>query len=227
MLKYTFTKGERVPSHKISAHIKEIEAIISRVKGVISSQVVCENNDIVEIHVLADHSRTPKQIVRDIESATLLKLGTALDHKQISVAQLGGKGTATFAPGTRFRLEKINYSTDDEEVEITIKIKLGEEMFTASSSGPNTKQYRLRLVAETTLSAVEQYLDSKNRLMAAAVQKINIAGQEVIVVVVSLCIGPREEILPGSALNRGDEMEATVRATLDTINRRLFTIERI
>lgn len=181
----------------------------------------------MEIHVLADHTRTPKQIVRDIESATLIKLGTALDHKQISIAQLGEKEKAAFVPCSRFQIERIGSSVGGGELQITLTISLGEEVFTATATGPNTRQFRLRLVAEATLKAVEQYLRSKNKFVAADVQRVRMAGQEIIVVIISLCFGSGEEILPGSALNKGDEMEATVKATLDTINRRLFAIERV
>ncbi|NLA11180.1 MAG: hypothetical protein GX883_03540 [Firmicutes bacterium] len=181
----------------------------------------------MEIHVLADHTRTPKQIVRDIESATLIKIGAALDHKQISVAQLGEKEQATFVSCPRFQFERIGSSTGEGELQIELAISSDEEVFVATATGPNTRQYRLRLVAEATLHAVEKYLNSSNKFVAADVQKVRMGEQEIIVVLVSLCFGSREEIIPGSALNKGDEMEATVRATLDTINRRLFAIERV
>ena len=41
---------------------------ISKLAGVMSSNVVFEDGEITEIHVLADTSRTPKQIVRDVQS---------------------------------------------------------------------------------------------------------------------------------------------------------------
>lgn len=200
--------------------------MISQVKGVLSSKVVCENQDIAEIHVLADHSRTPKQIVRDIESAALIKLGTSLDHKQISVVQLGEAGKTISLPGPELQLQRINCSTSSEEIEVTVTINPGEETFAATVSGPNTRQYRLRLAAEAVLHSVEQYLGGGSKFIAADVQKIHIAGQKAIVVVISHCLGQEEEILPGIALNRGDEMEAAARATLDAINRSLGTAGR-
>ncbi len=218
-------KGRRINSSKTNSYAKEIEAVISQVKGVLSSQVVCENNNIVEIHVLADHSRTPKQIVRDIESAALIKLGATIDHKQISVAQLGEAGRAMPVPGIRLKLHRINSSTGGGEIAITTTVGLGEETFAASVQGPSTRQYRLRLVAEATLNAVEQYLGTSSKFIAADVLKSRVAGQEVIVAVVSLCLGPGEEILTGTALNKGDDMEATARATLDAINRRLVAMD--
>lgn len=211
----------------MGSHIKEIEETISQVKGVLSSRVVCENNSIVEIHVLADHSRNPKQIVRDIESAALLRLGTAIDHKQISVVQLGAADKLAFSSSPRAKLHRINSSICSEEITITITISMGEEMFTASVLGPNTRQYRLRLVAGATLNAVEQFLGVTSKFVTADVQKTVLAGQEIIIVVVSLCLEPEEEILTGAALNRGDEMEAAARATLDAVNRRLLAIGRV
>lgn len=219
-------EGRFIPSTG-SAIIKEIEAVIGQVKGVVSAQVVCDNNSIAEIHVLADDSRTPKQIVRDIESATLVKLGTVLDHKQISVAQLGQKTERRGGRGSRFQFDRISCSTGSAEIDVAISLRLDDEMFTAAAAGPNTRQYRLRLVAEATLRAVEQYLGGINRFVAVDVQKVWIAGQEIIVVLTSLCLGSAEEILAGTAPNRGDEIGSTVRATLDAINRRLNTIERV
>ncbi len=123
-------------------------------------------------------------------------------------------------PGPVLQLHRISCLTGNEEIEVTITISPGEELFTATISGPNTRQYRLRLAAEATLNSVEQCLGGNNKFVVADVRKLGIAGQELIIVVVSLCLGQDEEILPGLALNRGDEMEATARATLDAINRR-------
>ena len=99
----------------------------------------------MEIHVLADHTRSPKQVVRDIESAVLVKLGKALDHKRISVAQLGDadKQPGTFGP--RLLLQKINYSTGNNEIAVTITVTVDENSYTATVEGLNTKHYRLRL----------------------------------------------------------------------------------
>lgn len=218
--------GGRLISSRNDFNIREIESVISQVKGVLSSKVVCEDHDIVEIHVLADHSRTPKQIVRDIESAVLVKLGTPLDHKQISVVQLGEAGKTIPIPGPALQLQRINCSAGNEEIEVMVTINPGEEIFSATVSGPNTRQYRLRLAAEAALRSVEQYLGGGSKFLAADVQKIHIAGQEAIVAVISHCMGQDEDILPGIALNRGDEMEAAARATLDAVARRWRTAGR-
>jgi len=199
--------------------------VISQVKGVLSAQVVCENQNIAEIHVLADHSRTPKQIVRDIESAVLIKLGASLDHKQISVVQLGEASKFSLS-GLPLELERISCSSSSEEIEITVAINLGDE-FAATVTGPNSRPYRPRLAAEAALRSVEQFLGGCSRFIAADVQKIRIAGQEAIAVVISHCMGQVEEILPGIALNRGDDMEAAARAALDAVRRSSWPGSRV
>ena len=41
---------------------------ISKINGVTHVKVVVENDDLQEVHILANNLRSPKQIVRDIEA---------------------------------------------------------------------------------------------------------------------------------------------------------------
>ena len=45
------------------------KALVLRLAGVLGAEFFLENGSIREIHVLADETRSPKQIVRDIQSA--------------------------------------------------------------------------------------------------------------------------------------------------------------
>ncbi len=67
----------------------DIEHIVTRLRGVISARVVTdERGGLTEIHVVADESRHPKQVSRDIESALLSELGLRIDHRIVSIAQM-------------------------------------------------------------------------------------------------------------------------------------------
>ncbi|MCJ7806863.1 MAG: hypothetical protein MUP57_04880, partial [Clostridia bacterium] len=110
--------------------VREIESIISQIQGVSSGRLVCQDGDIVEIHVLADKTRSPKQVVRDIESAVLIKLGLELDHKRISVAQLGPDMLAPADEVIRFQLKGINYSSENGTTTIMVTIKTGDNLYT-------------------------------------------------------------------------------------------------
>ncbi len=202
--------------------IKEIESIITQVQGVISGRLICQDDTIVEIHVLADSSRSPKQVVRDIESAVLVKHGLELDHKKISVAQLGEGVPAPPKSGARLQFSSINYSVENGTAATSITINSENELYTAATSGPNTRHNRLKLAASAALSAVEQSVNINGKLILGDVQKQTLCEHEVITVAVCFHqVNKTEEILLGTAINKGDDLESTVRATLDAINRRV------
>ena len=208
------------------ARIKECDSLIRQVKGVISSQIVKgKDGEISEIHILADASRSPKQVVRDIESAVLVQLGVELDHKKISVAQLQGKDEGP-APNFRPRLEGIEFSSRGGSSEARVTIDFGDQIYTGSAQGPNVIRNQIRLAAAATLEAVENYLGGTARFMLEDVQKSTFSGRDVVLVCVSLLTPLGEEIFLGSALVAGDERDSAVKGTLDAINRRLFLLKK-
>ena len=64
----------------------EVQSAIERVRGVMASRVVAEDGAISEVHILAETSRSAKQIVRDVESLCAAQFGIELDHRKVSVA---------------------------------------------------------------------------------------------------------------------------------------------
>ena len=69
------------------------KALTEKLPGVLSVEFVTEGPVVREVHVLSDQSRSPKQIVRDIQSALLARFQLDLDHRIISVAQIPGLPT--------------------------------------------------------------------------------------------------------------------------------------
>jgi hypothetical protein len=61
--------------------------LLSTLPGVIAARIIAGDNGAVdEIHVLTTADLTPKQTVRNIESALIAHLGMRVDHRKISVA---------------------------------------------------------------------------------------------------------------------------------------------
>ncbi len=208
------------------SRIKECDKLIRQVKGVISSQIVKgKDGEISEIHIIADASRSPKQVVRDIESAVLVQLGVELDHKKISVAQLQGRDEGPVS-NFRPRVEGVEFVTRGGRAEARVSIDFGEETYTGSSQGANVTRNHLRLAAAATLEAVESYLGGTARFMLEDVQKTAFSGRDIVLVCVSLLTPLQEEIFLGSALVVGDDKESAVKGTLDAINRRLFLLKK-
>lgn len=67
--------------------IQRAEELLATLPGVISARIVASPNGAVdEIHILTTTDVTPKQTVRNVESALIAHLGMHVSHKKISVA---------------------------------------------------------------------------------------------------------------------------------------------
>jgi hypothetical protein len=67
--------------------ITRAEELLATLPGVIAARIIASDNGAVdEIHVLTTSEVTPKQTVRNIESALIAHLGMRVDHRKISVA---------------------------------------------------------------------------------------------------------------------------------------------
>jgi hypothetical protein len=67
--------------------IKRAEELILTLPGVISARIIAgDSGAIDQIHVLTTSELTPKQMVRNIESAFIAHLAMRIDHRKISVA---------------------------------------------------------------------------------------------------------------------------------------------
>jgi len=67
--------------------IKRAEELILTLPGVISARIIAgDSGSIDQIHVLTTSELTPKQMVRNIESALIAHLAMRIDHRKISVA---------------------------------------------------------------------------------------------------------------------------------------------
>lgn len=67
--------------------IKRAEELLATLPGVIAARIVASDLGAVdEIHILTTAEVTPKQTVRNVESALIAHLGMKVDHRKISVA---------------------------------------------------------------------------------------------------------------------------------------------
>ena len=67
--------------------IQRAEELLATLPGVISARIVAGvNGSVEEIHILTTTDVTPKQTVRNVESALIAHLGMRVSHKKISVA---------------------------------------------------------------------------------------------------------------------------------------------
>ncbi|MEO6462360.1 MAG: hypothetical protein ABIP29_04735, partial [Candidatus Eisenbacteria bacterium] len=66
----------------------EAERVLCRLRDVTAASITTDGDEIKEIHVVAESVRTPKNIVRDVETALKAFLKRSIDHRMISVAMV-------------------------------------------------------------------------------------------------------------------------------------------
>ena len=67
--------------------LKKAEELLSTLQDVVSARIIADATGGIEsIHVLVMGTTSPKQVVRNIESALMAQLGMRVDHRKVSVA---------------------------------------------------------------------------------------------------------------------------------------------
>ena len=90
----------------------------------------------------------------------------------------------------------------------------------AAVGGVDASASVLRIVADATLKAVQQYFEDGGLFTVAAVEQVTVGGKPVVVVDVSHLAERQEKTLLGACpVNGGDLPRATALATLDAVNR--------
>jgi hypothetical protein len=199
-----------------------IEQMLQRLPGVGSVRVVLdEQGEIGGIHALADASRQPKQVVHDFETVLLTKFGIDLDHRRISIAQIGDEPTKEIGPMPRLVIRGLELRSQAGMISIRVELADPAQSCTGTAEGPSSVTNRLRLVALATLDAVRGFTGGLVHYVLEDVRLERVARRDVVVVCVTLVGRRGEETLLGTCKAGRDESEAAIRATLAALNRRL------
>ncbi|MGI5986093.1 MAG: hypothetical protein GXY01_08210 [Clostridiales bacterium] len=195
---------------------------IMRLPGVINSNVVFNDGEIVEIHVLSDTTRSPKQIVRDIQSLFMAQFNREIDHKVISVAQIDYEMKATGKPSSRFVIETVTVSKMKDRTEIVVSLSLDGKIFVGKQSALKDSYDIHRGVALATLSSVVLASDYIQTFSVLDVRFTDIAGERLAIVCLSMTTaGNIANRFLGTSFSGGDDDTAIVKAVLNAINRKI------
>jgi hypothetical protein len=204
--------------------LPDLEDALRQIPGIKAASVVTSPDAVpTEVHVLATTGKAAKQIVRDIQSLAMARYGLDIDHRIVSVVQFDEPEDITtdgeISP-PRPVVSSITVRTTGDVAETSITVTLGGTTFEGTSSGSASVTARPRLVAQATLEALRELLGTPAELDHAAV--VQVGGRAVAVCVLTLAV-PRQgdQLMTGSALVRGDEVDAVTRCVLDALNRRL------
>lgn len=210
---------------------------INRLQGVISSDVVLDGDTVTEVHVLSSRDRSPKQLVRDVQSIFYAKFHKKIDHKVVSVAQIdlpmasallnnsdkkpGEISTTTVVSSQpRLSIEEVGLVRTPADCEVKVCLSISGRQFSSARHCDIDKSDYFKALSLATLEAVGKALSYSPQFSVKDVCTANIADETAVLV----CIcqeteGADNKNYCGSAFVTVDLETAVVKATLNAINR--------
>ena len=201
--------------------ISHCEDLIKKIKDIVSAKIVTgPDGKISEIHVISKSNRNPKQIVRDIESTLIAFLGSEIDHKKISVAQINSENDNFME--TRLKIEGISINKTYNSLEVKVLLSDPEgKIFEGVATGAASFQSRMRTTACATINAIQLFLAESFVISLDDVHTFKIGNHQAVSILISVLTSEKDDYLLGSALIKQDTYEAVVAAVLNAINRRI------
>jgi hypothetical protein len=216
------------------AEILDLERELVRLPEVEIARVVCDaEGRLVEVHIVANAGKHPKQVVRDVQSVALASFGIEVDRRIVSVVQLDGhqslEGERNEPSADRVRVTIETVSAEVTGLRCLVKVGLARSTAAAIgyAEGSIATSARFRLVASATVDALRQLEPVAECVDVDAAQIVRVGGLDVAIVTAVFVTPPHEQVVAGSAVVSGhDESGAVVRAVLDATNRKLVRLAR-
>jgi hypothetical protein len=216
--------------------VRRAEVLLASLKGVLSARVVVSpDGEITEIHVLTEPGLTPKQVVRNVESALLAQLGIKVDHRKISVAQ-----TAEVLPleameervatdrarrrGILFHRVDIT-SIKPHRVMVNVTLEYAGEEVTAQEECADTPAMRVQASARAAVSALDGIVEDGTTIDLAGIKFVEAFETTFVFVGVNILTGRDTVLYSGTCevkRGRGAEQAAAL-GVLDATNRWLLS----
>jgi hypothetical protein len=201
------------------AAVDQAEEIVRRLRGVVAARVVPTDDGAIDVvHVLGQADRSPKLIAIDVVSAIAAELGVQLEARQVRVAALRPEEQTSPIPQARLKFVGLSVSVVRSSAEVKVHLEDRGMLYEGAATGPGVPRYRLALVAQATLHAIEVFLRAQGLLIFEGVGVHAVGDHDVAVVTVTLA-GDDQETLAGASVVRDDPREAVVRAMLAAVNR--------
>ncbi len=210
--------------------VRRAENLISTLEGVLSARVVTTPlGEVSEIHILASSGLSPKQVVRNVESALLAHLGLKVDHRKISVAQTadvrpiealerGAVREASLKRAVLFEHFGIASAERPNRVVLSVRLSVGGRTEQVDEDVADTLRARLEGGARATAAALEKLIE-RHTLVVEGVKVVEALDRTVVFVVVRGMGGRDSHVMTGTAEVKDSPERATVFAVLDATNR--------
>jgi hypothetical protein len=125
------------------------------------------------------------------------------------------------APGSRLSITRMHLVSSGLDVTASVTLQHGDESSVGAATGTATQSGVHRAVALATLDAVESLLGASVRFELDHIDVTQAGSDRTVVAGVTLVSTRGNERLTGAAVVREDVRQAVIRATLDSLNRRI------
>lgn len=225
--------------------LDQLEAEVRKIAGVKNARIIGTDGP-EEIHIVASATRSPKQVVRDVQSLAAAGYGLPIDHRIVSVVQL--EDSEPPAPPSTIKLDPepqpepvmaATAATTHHDrrpvldrvvlgsrgntgwVEVSLKWPDGTETDGSGTAG-SSRETRARGAAKALVKALEPVLGERGvelELDQVLIHRMDSADS----VFVRATFFENGNVIPvvGSALVHDDVASAAVRALLHAVNRKL------
>jgi hypothetical protein len=224
--------------------LKRAEELLLTLPGIVAARIVSSpTGEVSEIHLLSSSDYSPKQTVRNVESALLAQLGLRVDHRKISVATTvepppraaemrESIETAAVEAAAAARRRRIYF--EDVEVRrsrakgVTCRVTLrkGDQSFSGEAEGAETERSRVELAAKATVIAIGEAEGVGFTILLEGCKLVDAFEREFVFAGVTGRVGRETMLLTGSCEIKDSPETASVLAVLDATNRWIERLSR-
>lgn len=200
----------------------ELEEGLKKIPGVSGIKVVGDDEP-REIHVIATPERSPKQLVRDIQSMAAAGFGLEIDHRIVSIVQIDDAAAGSNGRAPRILLERIEVTkgAGSDWVKVVLRHPSGE-VTEGSCTGSGSRVARGKAAVIAALRALDPLLASRGASVDLEHLSIQHADVETNVLLRAVFYeGGIGLSLVGTAAIEDDVASASIKALLQALNRKL------
>ena len=210
--------------------VRRAENLLTSLEGILSARVVTTPlGEVSEIHVLASSGLSPKQIVRNIESALLAQLGLKIDHRKISIAQTadvrpiealeqGAVRERALQRAVLFENLAVAPGRRPHRITISVTLSYRGQTESAEEESSDTPRSRVEAAAKAAVTVLDRLLTDHSVALEGA-KIVEAFDREFAFVAVQGLGGRETRLLTGTAQIKESAERASVFAVLDATNR--------
>lgn len=226
--------------------IKRAEELLATLPGIIAARIVAGDTGAVdEIHLLTTSEVTPKQTVRNVESALIAHFGMRIDHRKISVAtsvdtrrtpateavaaeassSIGARALQDAQSADASARRKLYFEdvevrrSRSKGVQCRVTLRKGEESYIGEAEGLESERSRVDLAARATLAAIVMAEGAEKGMALDGAVVIEAFGREFVFAGITARVGRDSALITGSCEIRESAETASALAVLDATNR--------